>query len=473
MVHPVSSQTHNLADLGYLLQQLEIIQPSQWSIKLSNQNSLTMLLQLLEQLPAWWNPACPAISPYQRDCITRRYGQGFRDLDRDLRVNGYLIIDKIGEGGTAVVHKAWSLELGQIVAVKRLVISRQTLRDRLEREARILNLLDDSRITQYVAYEGVEDGSGHLLAMEYIDGKTLREVLRAKGRVSVEQAVFWTSELLEALDHAHRRGVIHRDVTPRNIMFHHSDGSEEPQVKLLDFGLGKVNKGARISVPEIEVHQDLTGKSQAIGTFQYMSPEQFRDTATVTGAADIYSLGCAFYEMLAGRPPFNDVQFSALCMKHSSEEPASIRTYCPEAPDSVVDALSRMLSKKPDRRKESARIRDILLGKTSSQLGDSAEMSKKRPDGSPSGENDSVVGSTMNRSGEIRWSTMDSHVARPLEHPVNHWLCILFQASPFVKSARFIDPMPTPCDMAQSVRKFVLYCLAACVAVWLLRYMFR
>jgi serine/threonine protein kinase len=473
MVHPVSSQTHSLADLGYLLQQLEIIQPEQWSITLSNQTSLTNLLQLLEQLPAWWNPSCPAISPYQRDCISRRYGQGFRDLDRDLRVNGYLIIDKVGEGGTAVVHKAWSLELGQIVAVKRLVLSRQTLRDRLEREARILNLLDDSRITQYVAYEGVEDGSGHLLAMEYIDGKTLRDLLRAKGRLTVEQAVFWTSELLEALDHAHRRGVVHRDVTPRNIMFHHSEGSEVPQVKLLDFGLGKVNKGARISVPEIEVHQDLTGKSQAIGTFQYMSPEQYRDTASVTGAADIYSLGCAFYEMLAGRPPFNDIQFSALCMKHSSEEPANIRTWCPEAPDCVVDALSRMLSKKPDRRQDAARIRAILLGRTSTQLGDSAEISRKRSDGSPSSDDDSVVSSAMNRSGEIRWSTMDSQVAKPLEHPVNHWLSILFQASPFVKSARFIDPVPTPSDIVRSVRKFVLFGLVACVVLWLLRFMFR
>ena len=462
MARSFTSSPSNVSELGYLLQQLEVVQPDQWKLAARGSSSLTNILDGLQQQSAWWSSAHPAISDFQRDCINARLGQGFRDLDRDLRVNNYLVIGKLGEGGMAVVHKTWSLEQGQILALKRLVGNGQVLRDRLDREAQILRLLDDPRITQFVAYEAIEDGSGHLLAMEYIEGQTLREVLKSQSKVSLADAVSWTADLLDALHHAHECGVIHRDVTPRNIMVVSGANADRRLVKLLDFGLGKVTSPLN-QVPEIGGVGDLTGQSQAIGTFQYMSPEQFRDTASVTGAADIYSLGCSFYEMLSGRPPFTETQFSALLMKHMHETPLAIEQLCPGIPDYISDALKRMLSKKPEIRADARTIKSILISKSPRQsVGDiKIRFSEDRltqqslkPERIPSEIQKAI------EPGVSQIPTIVTEWGRRqgvLEHPVNSWQILLFGSSEFSRSARFIDPLPTPFDILHSIANRLWY----------------
>ncbi len=461
MARSPGSIPRGLADLGHLLVSLEILQPQQWSTVASGSNSLPALLDDLQTQPAWWDSSQPAITAFQRQCIAARFAQGFRDLDRDLRVNNYLILEKLGSGGMAVVHKGWSIDLGQMVAVKRLDSNSQVLRERLDREARILRLLDDPRITQYVAYEPMEDGSGHLLAMEYVDGGTLRDHLKTHTRITPGLAITWTAELLEALAHAHQAGVIHRDVTPRNIMVLRSVAIDGLPVKLLDFGLGKVTASSLFPVPELSHHGDLTGQSQAIGTFQYMSPEQFRDTASVTGAADIYSLGCTFYEMLGGRPPFIETQFSALLMKHLSAPPPDIRLYCPGLPDYLADTVMQMLSKNPAERGSAVELKTILLQKTSGQTARRVDL----------GSQEKKRGTALTPEPQ-RYDASPAPAYQPLAHPLRDWKNYLFRPSPFVASARFVDPIPTPVDMVRSLRRWLWYGFIAVVLLTVLRMLF-
>ncbi|MEJ7594114.1 MAG: serine/threonine-protein kinase [Planctomycetaceae bacterium] len=450
MVRSVHPFPRGLDELGHLLVSLEILRSQQWKSAASGRNSLPALLDNLQTQYAWWDSSQPAITDFQRQCIVARFSQGFRDLDRDLRVNNYLILEKLGSGGMAVVHKCWSIDPGQMVAVKRLESNSQVLRERLEREARILRLLDDPRITQYVAYEPMEDGSGHLLAMEFIDGGTLRDQLKIHSRITPGLAIAWTVELLEALAHAHQAGVIHRDVTPRNIMVLRTVTEEGLPVKLLDFGLGKVTASSLFPVPEISHHGDLTGQSQAIGTFQYMSPEQFRDTASVTGAADIYSLGCSFYEMLAGRPPFIETQFSALLMKHLSALPPDIRLYCPELPDFVADTVMRMLSKNPAERRSAIELKTILLQEAADEIERKfvPEQKERKP-------GIGLAQAHLSPDPDLR--TVD----QPLAHPLRDWKYFLFRPSPFVASSRFVDPIPTPLDMTRSLGRGLWYGIIA------------
>ena len=451
-----------LADLGHLLVSLEILQTPQWNAVASSRNSLHALLDDLQKQVAWWDASQPAITDFQRQCIAARFAQGFRDLDRDLRVNNYLILEKLGSGGMAIVHKGWSIDLGHMVAVKRLEGHSPILRERLDREARILRLLDDPHITQYVAYEPLEDGNGHLLAMEYIDGGTLRDHLKAHTRISPNLAIAWTVELLEALAHAHLAGVIHRDVTPRNIMVLRTVGAEGLPVKLLDFGLGKVTASSLFPVPEISHHGDLTGQSQALGTFQYMSPEQFRDTASVTGAADIYSLGCSFYEMLAGRPPFVETQFSALLMKHLHDPPPDIRLYRPGVPDYVADTVMRMLSKNPALRGSAVELKTILLRKMSCE-------SAKKADTEPQEKKRAIDRAAEPPPPDL--SLISAY--QPLAHPLSDWKNYLFRPSSFVASSRFVDPIPTPLDMTRSFRRWLWYSIIALVLLAVVRLLFN
>lgn len=333
--------------LGHLLTYNQVIRPQQWK-RVAGLKKLGDMMDELERQTAWWSPDHPAITGFQRRRIASGEFNRFRDLDRDLRVNNFLLLDELGRGGMGYVHKAWSINFERLVAVKRTTAGNHINRDRLEREARILQLLEHPVIAQYVSWEQIEDGGGFLLAMEYIPGSTLRDYLTTHGQASVEDTVKWGVLLLEALHHAHRLQVVHRDVTPRNIMITQGDCGQT--VKLLDFGLGKIREDLSSSLSVPEINFDLTQDNQALGTPQYMSPEVWRDAAGVGGASDLYSLGCNLYEMLTGRTPFSDTTGSAVCIRHMEHEPPDIRRFRSDIPDNLRQVIHRMLEKDPDRR---------------------------------------------------------------------------------------------------------------------------
>lgn len=355
MVREADSRTPSLTELGHLLAQVGIVSAKQWAAATAGgATEPSVVLDRLEDQPAEWLSSEPALSRYQRKCIEKRLAKGLRDLDRDLRVNDFLIRAHLGDGGMGSVFLAWSIEMRRLVAVKRLTSNNPHLRDRMAQEAVILRKLKHPTIARYVAYEVNDDGDGSVLAMEYIHGPTLKEYCDRHKSVPTELAVGWTVQLLEALAHAHSHGVIHRDLTPRNIIIV-TPPDAAPFPRLVDFGLAKLS----------EATMGLTMAQTAIGTPQFMPPEQFADAANVTAASDLYSLGCNLFLMLTGRPPFEGNQFPALCLAHTNQTPPRVRDLV-TVPKHVDAAVAQMLSKNPAARGTVEELIRKLTGSASS-----------------------------------------------------------------------------------------------------------
>lgn len=357
----VSFATH-LQQLCRILIHTETLREDQVRVaKLAK--SLAEFLDLLQAQRAWWNPEAPAINDFQRQRIAAAEMRGLRDLDRELRVNNFLILGELGAGGMGIVHKAWSVEFEQFTAIKRLLYNNADHRDRLERESKILRVLNDPLIAQYIAFEPIEDGGGFLLAMEYVAGTSLQEYLQRHPFVDEPTTVNWAVAILKALSHTHSRNVVHRDVTPRNIMIISKSG--DIPLKLLDFGLGKIvgSLSHVLQLPEDNVV--LTQMGCGFGTPRYMSPEQFSDAASVTAASDLYSLGCVLFEMLTGQPPFPipNNQYPALLTAHTHRRPPDIRSFRSDISEPLSFVIMRMLEKDPGKRQSASEFAELLTGR--------------------------------------------------------------------------------------------------------------
>lgn len=207
------------------------------------------------------------------------------------RVLTYIVERELGKGGMGIVYLGRHTVLDQQVAIKALSPSLahdQALRERFIREANIQAGLRHSGIVQLLTAE--MEGEQPVLVMEYIDGKSLDQVLDFRGALPVEDALKIMEQVFAAVGYAHRQGVVHRDLKPSNVMVM---GSGE--AKVTDFGIAKVF-GAT----------NLTRAGTEMGSPHYMSPEQILRPQTADARSDIYSLGCVFYEVLTGRPPFGD-----------------------------------------------------------------------------------------------------------------------------------------------------------------------
>jgi len=436
-------------ELQRLLRNLQILTKEQWKAATNGETSPAAILQKLQTQPAWWNPQFPAISQYQRDRIEHRLRHGMRDLDRDLRVNDYIILDRLGEGGMAVVYKAWSLEMQKLVAIKRLTGNDPLLRDRQQREARILQCLDHPRIARFLAYEAVDDGESSLLCMEFIEGVTLKDYIEQHGPIRVGLAHDWLCEMLEALQHAHERGVVHRDITSKNIMILPGSAGAPPQVKLLDFGLGKLhNDSADV----------LTVTHEVMGTPQFMSPEQFEDTQRVTGAGDIYSLACNVYVMLTGSPPFTDSQFAVLCVKHVSNEPPQLLERRPECPLHLDRVVRQMLAKRPEAR---GTIPDLIAQLRGLPLSEPVSV-RQTLTISPA----SVTTSPKSPVASMPVTRGFPALTGPLVNPHPSWLARIVRPTPLASQSRVIDPVPTHNDIARFALTLGKRCLLAGIALF-------
>ena len=466
------SGERRIRQLGHLLTDVvQVVEPRQWR-RVARLGKVGRIMDALEQEPAWWSPDHPAINPYQRRRIAAGEFNSYRDLDRELRVNNFLLLEELGRGGMGYVHKAWSINFGKLVAVKRTEAGHHMNRDRLEREARILQLLDDPVIAQYVSWEPVEDGGGFLLAMEFVPGQTLRDYLSRQPQIGVEKTVQWGESLLQALRHAHSRHVIHRDITPRNIMV--LEGAESDAVKLLDFGLGKIRDGisAALNVPDMNF--DLTQDNQALGTPQYMSPELWRDAATVTGASDIYSLGCNLYEMLAGRTPFADTEGPAVCIRHLDHPPPDIRLFRSDTPEHLRDAIHQMLEKEPNRR---GTIEELIA-----RLRPSRRLFSSGPDDNQTFDQ-SGGGSAQATATATSVESLDAQPEPAAVAPVNlspepsrlpgsaDWKRRLFPQSRLSAAARCVEPTISPVEIYEQIMSkawalLVIALLLAFCFVW-------
>ncbi|NOZ22032.1 MAG: protein kinase [Planctomycetes bacterium] len=281
---------------------------------------------------------CPfchgAITAIPHDTPTLAPGEPGEDAP-PKQLGDYEIIEPLGEGGMGVVYKAKHLRLDRTVALK-LLPARFTRSggqhvERFLREARAAAQLEHVNV---VGIHAVGEAEGrHFIEMQYVEGKTLAQVIVQRGCLPLDQAVPIVKNVARALAAAHAKGIIHRDIKPDNIMI-------DPQgtVKVMDFGLA-----------HSEAASAITGDGQVIGTPLYMSPEQC-DGKPADARSDIYSLGATFYKMLTGKPPFTGETPLAVMRQHADTPLPSVKAELPDVPEAVCAVVQKMLAKNPDDR---------------------------------------------------------------------------------------------------------------------------
>ena len=259
----------------------------------------------------------------------------------------YELGEMLGRGGMAEVRKGTDSRLGRVVAVKRLrtdLASDATFQARFRREAQSSASLNHPAIVAVydTGEETASDGSGvaqPYIVMEYVAGRTLRDIVREGRKILPERALEITSGVLSALDYSHRAGIIHRDIKPGNVML-----TPSGDVKVMDFGIARAISDASST---------MTQTAAVVGTAQYLSPEQARGE-TVDSRSDVYSAGCLLYELLTGRPPFVGDSPVAVAYQHVREPatpPSDHDTELPEAIDAIV---MKALAKRVEDRYQSA-----------------------------------------------------------------------------------------------------------------------
>jgi serine/threonine protein kinase/Tol biopolymer transport system component len=272
------------------------------------------------------------------------------NLPAGTKLGPYEVISLLGAGGMGEVYRARDTRLDRIVAVKILrsgLTASSDLRARFEREARAISHLTHPNIC--ALYDvGNQDGSEYLV-MEYVEGETLADRI-SRGPLPTSQVLRYGAQIAEALQHAHRGGIAHRDLKPGNVMITSSGA------KLLDFGLAKfVVEPAHIfsdqSAPETA--KPLTSEGAIVGTYQYMSPEQLHGTA-VDHRSDIFSLGIVLYEMTTGQRPFPASSSASLIAAILSADPIPLRSLQPAAPAALERIILTALEKNPEERWQTA-----------------------------------------------------------------------------------------------------------------------
>jgi beta-lactam-binding protein with PASTA domain/tRNA A-37 threonylcarbamoyl transferase component Bud32 len=256
----------------------------------------------------------------------------------------YEIGGVLGRGGMAEVHRGRDLRLGREVAVK--VLRQDLARDpssqvRFRREAQAAASLNHPAIV--AVYDTGEDrtatGATPYIVMEYVEGETLRDVIRREGRVAPERAMSLAADICAALDFSHRNGIVHRDVKPGNVMI-----TPQGTVKVMDFGIARAVSDSAAT---------MTSTAAVIGTAQYLSPEQARGEG-VDARSDVYSAGCLLYELVTGTPPFTGDSPVAVAYQHVREDPRTPSSINPEIPPELDAILLKAMSKNPANRYQSA-----------------------------------------------------------------------------------------------------------------------
>jgi YVTN family beta-propeller protein len=263
----------------------------------------------------------------------------------DFRIEG-----ELGRGGMGVVYRATQLSLGRPVALKVIasgLTGEEGFRERFGRESRLAASLDHPNVIPVYA-AGEHDGVLYI-AMRYVEGTDLRALIRKEARLDPLRAAGVVAQVASALDAAHERGLVHRDVKPANVLVAARGGGEH--VYLTDFGLTKRSAS----------ESSLTAAGEWVGTLDYVAPEQVRGDA-VDGRADVYALGCVLYEMLTGRVPFPRENDLAKLWAHISDDAPSALDLAPDTPPALAAVAERAMAKDPaDRFAEAGMMGRVAL----------------------------------------------------------------------------------------------------------------
>ena len=259
---------------------------------------------------------------------------------------GYRVRSVLGRGGMSVVYQAENLRLSSVIALKVLapeLAADDVFRARFLEESRIAASLNHPNVIPI--YDMGSQDDLLYIAMRYVSGTDMRQMIKKRGRILPATALFLVGQAARALDAAHRKGLVHRDVKPGNLLIERgSDDADPDHVYLADFGITK----------HAMSRSGLTSTGQFLGTIDYVAPEQIRGTS-VLGQADQYSLGCVLYECLTGRVPFEKDLDAAIIWAHVEETPTMPTVLRPELPPEVDEVFARVLAKRPDERYQSCR----------------------------------------------------------------------------------------------------------------------
>jgi serine/threonine-protein kinase len=282
----------------------------------------------------------------QNEYVTKRQMTRLREMamaeKSGQKIPGYKIMSKLGAGAMATVFKAKQISLDRMVAIKVLPRKFTTNPQFIERfyaEGRAAAQLNHPNIVQ--AYDVGKAGDYHYFVMEYVEGSTVYDEIVKTKRYNEADAIEITIQVAEALQHAHERGLIHRDVKPKNIML-----TKAGVAKLADMGLAR-------AISDKEAAEAEQGK--AFGTPYYISPEQIRGEMNITPAADIYSLGATLYHMVVGTVPFDGKNPSAVMHKHLKAELVAPDHVNPKLSAGVSEVIEMMMAKDPKARYRSCK----------------------------------------------------------------------------------------------------------------------
>lgn len=252
----------------------------------------------------------------------------------------YLVESLVGRGGMANVYRGQDTRTGNAIAVKVLkeeFLDNEELVRRFKNESKAISILDHPNIVR--VYDVSVTDKLQYIVMEYIDGITLKEYLRQRGGVLTwKEVVHFAGQVLSALEHAHSKGIVHRDVKPQNIMLL-ADGS----IKMMDFGIARFSRA-----------QSQTVSDKAIGSVHYISPEQAKGDRT-DARTDIYSVGVMMYEMLSGLLPFDGTGAVSIAIKQISDKARPLAEVAPGVPEGLRQITEKAMEKEPDKRYQSAR----------------------------------------------------------------------------------------------------------------------
>lgn len=330
------------ADLLEALRHCQLLSPSQWNElgaggKWADAKALAGNL-----LQRGW------LTPYQVNQLLQGRGQ-------DLVLGSYLLLERLGEGGAGQVFKARHQKMDRIVALK--IIRKELLDDeeavaRFFREIEIVSRLDHPNVVH--AYDAGPAGPTFFLAMELVEGTDLGRLVKNGGQLPAAQACAYIRQAALGLQHAHERGLVHRDIKPHNLMVSLKEGL----VKVADLGLARLPRAMNDEATAILTGQRGTGTltpegAMLIGTADYLAPEQALDFHKADIRADIYSLGCTFYFLLTGQPPFPGGTLANKVASHLNKPPPDIEALRSDVPVEAAAALRKMLAKKPEARYQS------------------------------------------------------------------------------------------------------------------------
>jgi eukaryotic-like serine/threonine-protein kinase len=251
-----------------------------------------------------------------------------------VNIGPYEIICELGQGGMGVVYRALQPSLNRVIALKVLPVqleSDPTSVARFRQEAETAARLRHPNIV--TVHEAAVDSPPYYIAMEFLEGRTLADLITSRGRLELSEAIALFKQICSALDHAHNKGIVHRDIKPSNIIV-----SDQGHAVLTDFGIARASDQTR-----------LTRTGAVFGSPAYMSPEQVKGLR-IDKRTDIYSAGALLFEMLTGRTPYDGDDSLAVMYRIVNEEPPSARTICPDIPPAVEAVIDHAMQKDPSSR---------------------------------------------------------------------------------------------------------------------------